>query len=85
MLAIIFASMVQDYPIRVGSRVYLQICIAGEPGVVHEIDRKGCAKVEWVDLPELGRWTSHSVDTLVVDEAFTVRQLDLFEFDEIAA
>jgi hypothetical protein len=52
---------------------------------VHEIDRKGCAKVEWVDLPELGRWTSHSVDTLVVDEAFTVRQLDLFEFDEIAA
>jgi hypothetical protein len=36
-----------------------------------------------VDLPELGRWTSHSLDTLIVDESFSVRQLDLF--DEIAA
>jgi len=69
--------------IQVGTRVYIATCVAGEPGIVHEIDRKGCAKVEWVDLPELGRWTTHSLDTLIVDESFSVRQLDLF--DEIAA
>ena len=66
-----------------GSRVYLKNAVAGEPGVVHEIDRKGRAKVEWIDLPELGRWTIHALDTLVIDEAFTIRQLDLFE--ELAA
>jgi hypothetical protein len=70
--------------IRVGSRVYLKLCIAGDPGVVHEIDRKGYAKVEWVDLPELGRWMRHHVDTLVVDESFVCSQLGL-EFDSQAA
>ena len=65
-----------------GSRVYLKNAVAGEPGVVHEIDRRGYASVEWVDVPEIGRWLRHHVDTLVVDEAFTVRQLDLFSLDE---
>jgi hypothetical protein len=69
--------------IQIGTRVYIATCVAGEPGIVHEIDRKGCAKVEWVDLPELGRWTTHSLDTLVADTSFTSRQLDLF--NEIAA
>ena len=66
-----------------GSRVYLKDCIAGEPGVVHQIDRRGYASVEWVDVPEIGRWLKHHVDTLVIDEAFCVTQLGLFE--EIAA
>lgn len=70
--------------IQVGSRVYLRNAIAGEPGIVHEIDRKGYAKVEWIDIPELGRWTSHSLDSLVLDESFSVSQLG-FDFERLAA
>jgi hypothetical protein len=68
--------------IQLGSRVYLRLCIAGDPGCVIGFDRKGKAVVEWYDL-DLGHTTSHDVDNLVVDEAFSVRQLDLFE--ELAA
>jgi hypothetical protein len=69
--------------IQPGSRVYIATCVAGEPGVVHEIDRKGYASVDWIDCPEIGRLLKHHVDTLILDESFSVRQLDLF--DEIAA
>lgn len=68
--------------IVVGSRVYLRGCIAGEPGYVAEFDRRGWAGIDWLDMLEAGR-TFHRLDNLIVDEAFTVRQLDLFE--ELAA
>jgi len=45
----------------------------------------GKALVDWsADMPEIGRWTSHSVDSLIVDEAFHVEQLGLC-FEEQAA
>ena len=73
-----------DARINLGDRVYLKIAIAGDPGCVVAFDRKGRALVDWsFDMPELNRWTSHDPSSLVVDESFTVRQLDLF--DEIAA
>lgn len=71
-------------PIRIGSRVYLRNAIAGEPGVVMGFERGGKALVDWTDLPEIGRWTSHVIDTLVVDESFRVTQLGL-AFEEQAA
>lgn len=70
--------------INLGSRVYLRFAVAGEPGCVCAFDKKNRACVEWIDLPEVGR-TWHDLDNLIVDEAFTVRQLDLFEFEELAA
>ena len=77
--------MAQNFPIRLGSRVYLRVAVAGDPGVVVGFDRAGNARVQWDDLPELGRWTTHSVDSLVVDESFTVSQLGLFSNEEVAA
>jgi hypothetical protein len=35
-------------------------------------------------MPEIGRWTTHALDTLVVDEAFKVTQLGL-DFESQAA
>lgn len=65
--------------------VYIHIAVCGEPGCVRAFDKKGYALVDWsADMPEIGRWTAHDPDSLVVDEAFCVRQLDL-SFDEIAA
>jgi len=70
--------------IILGSRVYLRLAVCGEPGCVMDFDKNGRALVDWsADMPEIGRLTAHDLDTLVVDESFTVRQLDLFE--EIAA
>jgi hypothetical protein len=75
-----------DARIQLGTRVYLKLCIAGEPGMVAGFDRQGRALVDWsADMPEVGRWTAHSLDSLIVDETFTVRQLDLFQFAERAA
>lgn len=71
--------------IQVGSRVYLKIAVAGEPGVVSSFDRRGRALVDWIDMPELGRLTHHELDTLIVDASFTVRQLDLYEFADRVA
>ena len=49
-----------------------------------DFDKNGRALVDWsADMPEIGRWTAHDLDTLIVDEAFTVRQLG-FAF-EVAA
>ena len=62
----------------------MKLAICGEPGCVMGFDRYGRALVDWVDLPELGRWTTHTVDSLIIDEAFTVTQLDL-AFNEQAA
>jgi hypothetical protein len=70
--------------IQHGSRVYLRNAICGEPGCVCGFSRNGKAKVEWFDLPEMGV-TEHSLDSLIVDESFTIRQLDLFQFAERAA
>ena len=70
--------------IRIGSRVYLRNAIAGEPGCVRSIDSRGFAHVEWVDMPELGRFTKHRIDTLEIDSAFVVKQLGL-DFGELAA
>ncbi len=75
--------METNSPIRVGSRIYLANCIAGEPGVVTRFDGSGKAVVFWPDMPELARETTHNLESLILDEAFTVRQLDLF--NEIAA
>ena len=69
--------------IRLGSRVYLRLCIAGDPGCVVGFTRSGKAKVEWFDL-DLGHTTEHDPSTLIVDEAFHVEQLGL-DFEEIAA
>lgn len=74
--------MVVNNQIRVGSRVYLKTCIAGEPGCVVEIDRHGRANVQWSDIPDMG-WTAHNPDSLVVDESFRTTQLG-FAFEEAA-
>jgi hypothetical protein len=48
-------------------------------------NRRGQALVDWsADMPEINRWTAHDLDSLVLDEAFCVRQLDL-AFGEMAA
>jgi len=71
--------------IKLGARVYLKNCVAGEPGCVMDFDRRGRALVDWsADMPEIGRWTTHAVDSLVIDEAFCVKQLDI-DFGEQAA
>lgn len=70
-------------PIQVGTRVYLAIAVAGEPGCVVAFDRTGKAIVHWPDLG-LDHNTHHSLDSLVVDEAFTVKQYAL-DFEEMAA
>ena len=70
--------------IILGSRIYLRNAIAGEPGYVLALTGKVGLKSDWPDLhSEMGRHTFHALDTLIVDESFSVRQLDLF--DEIAA
>jgi hypothetical protein len=70
--------------IILGSRIYLRNAIAGEPGICVGFNRKGWAEIYWPDLhSEMGRHTFHALDTLILDESFSVRQLDLF--DEIAA
>lgn len=49
-------------------------------------DGKDRALVDWPDIPEIGRWTKHSIDTLIVAKAFSVRQAEFeFEAEEIAA
>lgn len=70
--------------IQLGSRVYLRNAICGFPGCVVGWNRKGYALVYWDDLPELGRNTSHAPETLIVDEAFTIRQLG-FDYESMAA
>lgn len=57
--------------IKLGSRVYLTIAIAGDPGVIVGWDKRGKAIVDWYDL---GITTTHPVDRLVLDESFTVSQ-----------
>ena len=68
--------------IQIGSKVYLRNCIAGDPGVVREISQ-GVAKVDWPDMPEVGR-TKHKLDSLIVDESFVLRDLSV-DFAETAA
>ena len=68
--------------IRIGSRVYLKIAIAGDPGCITSFDKRGRAIVDWYDL---GISTRHYPDNLIVDEAFQVLQLDLFDIDPISA
>ena len=71
--------------IILGARVYLRLAVCGEPGCVMDFDRRGRALVDWsADMPEIGRLTAHDPDTLIVDEAFRVRQLG-FEFESAAA
>lgn len=68
--------------LKIGDRVYLKIAVAGDPGVIYGFDKSGKAEVEWYDL---SMRTRHDIENLILDEGFTVSQLDLFEFDEIAA
>jgi hypothetical protein len=75
-------TMAEQNPIRVGSRVYLRNCVAGEPGCVVGFSR-GKAEVYWPDL-DLGRNTFHAIETLEVDTGFVIRQLGL-DFEEAAA
>jgi hypothetical protein len=71
--------------IHVGARVYIKFAVCGDPGCVMSFDKKGRALVDWSsDMPEINRLTAHDPESLIVDEAFTVRQLDL-SFDEMAA
>ncbi len=76
------ASMETNSPIRIGSRVYIRNCVAGEPGCVVAFSR-GKAVVEWYDL-DLGRPTEHDPASLVLDESFRVMQLGL-DFESQAA
>ena len=71
----------QDTTIRQGSRVYLKLCIAGDPGCVLGFTSRGKCIVEWFDL---GITTEHAIDTLVVDEEFTASQLGI-DFESVAA
>ena len=68
--------------IRIGSRVYLRNCVAGEPGCVVAFER-GKAVVTWPDMPEQ-QDTRHAVETLEIDTGFRVTQLGL-DFGEMAA
>jgi len=45
--------------------------------------KRGKAQVEWVDL-DIGRWTEHDPENLVIDEAFVVSQ-KVFDFEAQAA
>ena len=74
--------MAQESPIRVGSRVYLKNAICGFPGCVIGFER-GRAVVYWDDL-DMGRNTAHTLDTLVIDEAFKCEQLGLAVDQEAA-
>ena len=76
--------MERNSQIGIGSRVYLKNAICGEPGCVTGVTRGGKALVEWIDMPEIGRETEHRLDSLVLDEGFTVRQLDI-SFESQAA
>ena len=69
--------------INLGSRVYCKFAIAGEPGIVMGFTKRGKAQVEWVDL-DIGRWTEHDPENLVIDEAFVVSQ-KVFDFEAQAA
>ena len=79
----VIVAMTAERTIRVGSRVYLHNCVAGEPGCVVGFVR-GKAKVLWPDLPEVGRHTFHAIDALELDAGFTVRQIG-FDWDPVAA
>jgi hypothetical protein len=68
--------------IRIGSRVYLRNCVAGEPGCVIGFDH-GKAVVTWPDMPEQ-RDTRHALENLEIDTGFQVTQLGL-DFGEMAA
>jgi hypothetical protein len=71
---------------QIGDRVYLRICVAGDPGCIVGWNKRGRAIVEWYDLPELGRNTVHDKDMLILDESFTVSQREFsFDFGEMAA
>jgi len=61
-----------DARIEIGARVFLRNAVAGEPGVIVKLygDR---ALVEWPDL-NLGRPTKHSIDSLVLAEAYNEAQ-----------
>ena len=69
--------------IQLGSRVYLRNAICGEPGCVVRFTPYGKAIVSWPDLSEVGE-TKHDPSALVLDEAFTVRQLSL-DYEDVAA
>lgn len=62
-------------PSKIGDRVYLKNCIAGEPGCILAF-RSARAEVEWPDMPEVGV-TKHKVEDLVMAESHTVAQLGL--------
>ena len=62
-------------PTKIGDRVYLKNCIAGEPGCVRAF-RGPKAEIEWPDMPEVGL-TKHKIEDLVVAESHTVVQLGL--------
>lgn len=48
-------------------------------------NRAGKALVDWsADMPEINRLTAHDLDSLIVNEAFTVRQLG-FDYESLAA
>lgn len=68
--------------IRIGSRVYLRNCVAGEPGCVIAFER-GKAVVTWPDMADQ-RDTRHDPQTLEIDTGFQVSQLGL-DFGEMAA
>jgi hypothetical protein len=74
--------MSENTTIRVGSRVYMRNCVAGDPGCVVGFERSR-AVVHWPDMPEQ-RDTRHSPDSLVIDTAFVVSQKE-FDFGEMAA
>jgi hypothetical protein len=85
MLAILVSMMASSSLIRTGTRVYLKNAICGYPGFVASFDRQGRALVDWSeDIPEISRLTAHDLESLVVDEGFTVRQLGL-DFELLAA
>lgn len=72
----------QNFPIRVGSRVYLKVCVAGDPGCVVSFTPRGKAVVEWYDLSHT---STHDPDALVLDEGFTSSQRSLDFGEGIAA
>jgi hypothetical protein len=81
-LTVMVTIMTEQTTIRVGDRVYLRNCVAGEPGVVVCIVR-GKFGVEWPDMSEVGRTFHHAAD-LELDAGFHVHAPGL-DFEEVAA
>ena len=76
--------MEQNSPIRKGTESTLSTLCAGEPGHGMRFDHGKSDRLLAVTFRNSAGKPRHAIDTLVIDEAFTVRQLGL-DFESQAA